>query len=72
MSEAEFHWREGWYFKRLEDGSVRVRVKRLLVTIPPNEWGSIVASVSPRGDTATTYAAAMRLHNPEPEPAAQS
>jgi len=31
--QSGFHWRDGWYFKRLEDGSVRVSH----VTHPPFE-----------------------------------
>ena len=25
MERDGFHWQDGWYFKRLDDGSVRIR-----------------------------------------------
>jgi hypothetical protein len=71
MEEGNFHSRDGWYFKRLENGSVWIRktvtptvdsaVEHELL-IPANEWASIVAAVSASGDTAGTYAAASILH----------
>ena len=47
----EFHWTDGWYFKRNDDGSVRIRKRTISAddapiiaeaTIPAIEWVSIV------------------------------
>lgn len=65
---SKYHWRDGWYFDRTEDGSVviskgpREEAHQALI-IPPNEWASIVASVSASSETAESFAAAQRLHN---------
>lgn len=56
----EFHWRDGWMWKRLADGSVRVRKYddilihklELEFVIPPYEWCSIISSVSEHGEQA--------------------
>lgn len=66
-----FHWREGWYFERLND-HVRVikyadggrsnEIEHAMV-IPPNEWASIVASVSKQGETSESYQAALDYHS---------
>ena len=58
-----FHWREGWYFHRLLDGSVQIHVAGVLdpVTIPPDEWASIVAHVAD-GGTAHSYERATYVH----------
>lgn len=64
MSEiGEFHHKDGWYFKRLEDGSVRIRIEDLRGEhiIPPNEWASIVTEVAKFAD-GVTYGMATRLH----------
>ena len=51
-----YHLREGWYFDRLEDGEVRVRTAGgAVVTMAPEEWASVVASMSHRGEDYTTY-----------------
>jgi hypothetical protein len=39
---GEFHQRDGWYFKRLPDGSVRIRKDGLQHIIPANEWESVI------------------------------
>ena len=78
-----FHWRDGWFFKRLEDGSVEVRrhlpnpkVKGAtdifqMMTIPAAEWSSIVCSVSKEGETRERWDAAQDFHgsslNPQPK-----
>lgn len=81
MEIGEFHHTGGWYFKRLEDGSVRIRIRNSSETgaifadrveyidhiVPPNEWASIVASVS-AFDGAVSYGAATRLHAGQYEP----
>ncbi len=38
----EFHQDGGWLFKRLDDGSVRIRHGEYVHLIPPNEWESVV------------------------------
>lgn len=68
MEIGEFHHTNGWYFKRLDDGSVRIRVgEAKLQVIPPREWASIVAHlahVAP-GDEAEKYTQACALHGVE-------
>lgn len=67
---SEFHQRDGWYFSRLEDGSVQIRVEDSTAAnrefrthmIPPNEWASVIASVCGAGETAATFRAAERFH----------
>lgn len=68
----EVHWANGLYFARITElghelsGGVRIRhrgggqVAEFLV--PASEWASIVAAVTPEGDTATTYRIAQGLH----------
>jgi len=51
METGEFHWTNGWYFKRLDDSSVRVRKKNgdeivAEAIIPSAEWVSIILHVS--------------------------
>ena len=75
MEIGEHHWQNGWYFKRLEDGSVRIRKytspasthepRRLVeeeAVIPPDEWASIVASVCLHGGNADEYERAGSTH----------
>lgn len=81
-----FHWRNGWYWTRLADGSVEVRNHgdfdkhspncapgdgRVTLIIPPNEWASIVASVSKDGETSESYNGTLAFHTgklPYPSP----
>jgi len=59
-----FHWRDGWYFSRTESGDVMIEPGTdHEVIVPAAEWASIVASVTPKGDTAETYGDAVRLHD---------
>lgn len=65
---GKFHYKDGWYFERLVDGSVRI-IKNIgslpsatSVTIDPASWASIVAHVSLDGDTADTFAKAVVFH----------
>lgn len=59
---GEMHWSDNWMFKRLPDGSVRIRkaigemtidgVSQPIVataTIPPNEWASVILHVADHG-----------------------
>lgn len=63
---GEYHWRYGWMFKRDDDGSVEIWNHRLLggnrLIIPPNEWASITASVSAKGETGEQFTAAETFH----------
>lgn len=65
-----FHWRDGWYFERIKDGGVMVYRRREpeapaepVLAMPANEWASIVASLTARGETTETYYAALAFHN---------
>ena len=71
-----FHWKDGWYFKRMKDGSVRVMHSAEMpmtgeeylhpdLTIPPNEWASIVCSVSAGGETGERWEASQDFHGRE-------
>jgi len=65
--DSGFHWRDGWYFKRLDDGTVRVllvhgqQIYQHLI-IPDNEWASIVCSVSADGETGERWQQARNFH----------
>ena len=63
MEMNEFHWTDGWYFKRNDDGSVRIRKRTTSTiaapivaeaTIPAREWVSI-ASHCTEGGEARNY-----------------
>lgn len=72
-----FHAHSGWYFERLDDGSVQVTTplsevgidgdlfedERAIVVFDPNTWASIVASVCARGESADTFWRATRFHD---------
>lgn len=74
-----FHWQNGWYFERLDDGSVRIYhqdpvSKRTAgegefaeydtcIDIHMDSWASIVASVCARGETGETWREALQFHN---------
>jgi hypothetical protein len=66
--ESGFHWRDSWFFKRFPDGSVRVtkldkhKNVQVSIIIPPNEWASIVCSVSAGGETGERWNAAQDFH----------
>ena len=60
---SDYHWRDGWRFKRMEDGSVRiVHPTHAGATIPPNEWASIVCAVSQQGEDNERWTAAQDFH----------
>lgn len=68
-----FHWKNGWYFKRESDGSVRIRkvehasgLDMVDAIIPPAEWASIVCSVSRDGETGERWNQAQDFHGREP------
>ena len=66
-----FHWRDGLYFLRREDGTVEVTQTvgrrsddvKWQVEIPPEEWAGIVAAVTPDGADSNSYRRALALHN---------
>ncbi len=73
-----FHWRDLMFWKRLDDGSVRIRLFARRSSgkvmpgddeepvrewiVPPSEWASIVAAVSYQGETSDTYRTALNFH----------
>lgn len=68
--DGGFHWRFDTYFRRLPDGSVRLRTFHVIAgvpaytdrTIPAPEWASIVCSVSALGETGERWDAAQDFH----------
>ena len=71
-----FHFRDRWYFERLNNGAVRIyhedkfvdpdsgtREYDVCLDIDPDSWASIIASVSARGETAETWLEAKGFHN---------
>jgi hypothetical protein len=70
-----FHARDGWYFRREDDGSVHITAPdsmgpgaHQVVTLDPETWASVVASVSARGDNVNTFIAAHRFHEGSEQP----
>ena len=61
-----FHARDGWYFQRQTDGSVKISaaVQRCTeqLVIDPDTWASIVASVSAQGETSVRFQRAREFH----------
>lgn len=65
-----FHWRDDIYFKRMDDGSVRVTSfwkynnypQERTWTIDRDSWASIVSSVSKNGETAETWQHIREFH----------
>jgi hypothetical protein len=66
VSQIAFHAHDGWYFERLDDGSVKISaaVNRCTeeTTLTADTWASIIAAVSDAGDTSQTFYAAQALH----------
>ena len=74
-----FHWSDGWFFSRQPDGSVTMEHRvyedglnelgermyhyDVKVNIPPNEWASIIASVSAGGEVDGRWQSAVEFHN---------
>jgi hypothetical protein len=68
-----FHLRDGLYFERLEDGGVRIvktatgqfgDAKNVFeIEVSAGEWASVVAAVSPKGETSETYHSALNFQN---------
>lgn len=61
-----FHVRDGLYFRREADGSVRVKLGDREVTVDPSSWGSVLASVCSRGETYETWQEAVHFHVQDP------
>ena len=65
-----FHWRDGWFFNRQPDGSVRIMHRETTasewlredITIDALSWASIVCSVSSDGETSDRWNAAQDFH----------
>lgn len=61
-----FHARDGLFFERLSDGKVHVSVRsgpcQFDTVLPENEWGSVLATVSDRGEDYHTWMEARRFH----------
>lgn len=72
--DGGFHWKHNIFWKRLDDGPVRVRhftefngcPQWVDWVIPADEWASIVASVSAAGETLETWNAAKQYHGEQP------
>lgn len=66
VAHEGFHAHDGWYFERMEDGSVKVSaaVDRCaeVIILTASDWASINASMSSRGETSETYQAALAFH----------
>lgn len=74
-----FHWKDGWWFWRNENGSVSFEhrtyekgadgkyTEKYTIdaknNIPASEWASIVAAVSHRGETSESYQEAVAFHD---------
>jgi len=70
VTHSGFHAHSGWYFERLEDGSVKISaaVGRCIesIVLTAAEWPSVVAAVCGQGETSEAYQAAVRLHGATP------
>jgi hypothetical protein len=66
VTHGGFHAKDGWYFERQEDGSVKIRAavdrSTEVITLPPMEWASVMAALAAAGGTSETFQAARRLH----------
>ena len=60
--ERSFHWRDGIFFERRTDGSVRLRCCHIDKVIPAAEWASIIATMSLPGETSEAYQKAREFH----------
>jgi hypothetical protein len=66
VTHTGFHAKDGWYFERQEDGSVKISaaVDRCteVIVLAASEWPSVVAAVSAQGETSESYQAAVLVH----------
>lgn len=67
-----FHLKEGWFFERLSDGSVMVTKRKdaglespiiSRIIVPPEEWASVVASVSAGNEFNGRWKQALDFHS---------
>lgn len=71
---GEMHWKDGWLFKRLDDGSVRIRKAfgemtvegetkpiEITATIPAAEWVSLIHHLG-KDQTVEAMQAAADFH----------
>ncbi len=65
-SQLGFHYKDGWYFQRCQDGTVAIHHRDvtipILLEIDKDSWASIVASVSKRGEEDGRYFKALDFH----------
>jgi hypothetical protein len=62
------HTKDGLYFERVGQGDVRIvlekdQYNKTEITLPADMWASVVATVSLRGEDATTWREALAQHN---------
>lgn len=68
MPGSWFHVSDGLFFRRAEDGAVEIGTGRsfddvtVLQSIDANSWGSVVSSVSARGENHVTFHEALAFH----------
>lgn len=72
------HVKDGWNFQRVDDGAVRIYINdptassgsdnRPLaqITIPGNEWESVIAAMSAHKDSARGFSMAQAFHQADP------
>lgn len=63
ITHEGFHAKDGWYFERQDDGSVKISAavdrSTEVITLDPSTWASIIASMSTEGETSQTYQRAL-------------
>lgn len=61
---GEMHWRDGWHFKCVEDGAVRLRdfATNRIAIIPAPEWVSLIHHLAAE-QTTDSFQQAIELHN---------
>lgn len=59
---AEFHAKDGLYFRRTDHGGVEIRLGDRIVELDYSVWSSVVASVSAEGENAVSYRTARWFH----------
>lgn len=71
VSHEGFHAKDGWYFERQDDGSVKVSAavdrSTEVITLGPSTWASIVASMSAEGETSQSYQRALAAQFTAPQ-----
>lgn len=59
IRDGELHWKHGWFFERMFDGTVKIRFNRgdvgqATAMIPRDEWDAIAQHVAPAGSSKET------------------